>query len=212
MATATRWVNVTIQMQSALGANKTISAITTASPGVVSSTSHGISDGAYVVYTMTSGMPQLNERVLRIDNPATSAWDIEGVDTSGYDAFVSGYANEVTFGTTFQTLMEITGEGGEMQYGTYRLLNENQERRYPTFRSPRGFQLRSLWDPADSALVAAEVADNAGTARAVKITFSNGKIWVFNGLVDFSGAPSGTELVECTIGFSGQGRGKFYAS
>jgi len=215
MADVTRWVKVAVAMQSALGANKTISAVTLANPGVVSSTSHGISDGAYVVYTITSGMQQLNGRVLRIDNPATSTWEIEGVNTSsGYDAFVSGYANEVTFGTSFSTLMEISPTGGEQQFITYRILHDDVEQQIPSVKAATVYTFRSLWDPADAALIAAETASDQAAKRAIRLTFSNGKIYVFNGYIGFNFAPAGTagELVECTLTITAQGRGKAYAS
>ena len=114
MADVTRWVKVAVAMQSALGADKTISGITLANPPVVTSAGHGLDDGDWVVYTITSGMQQLNDRISRVDNKATDTWEIEGYNSaSGYDAFVSGKANEITFGTSFSTLMDISPSGGE---------------------------------------------------------------------------------------------------
>ena len=214
MADVTRWVKVGVAMQSAIGYTKKISGITLANPGVVSSTSHGISDGAYVVYTITSGMPQLNDRVLRIDAPSTNAWNIEGVDTTSYDAFVSGVANEVTFGTNFTSLMEAAPSGGEQQFINYRLLHDDREYQIPSFKAAQVYSFRSLWDPADAALIAAETASDAAAKRAIKFTFSNGKLFVMNGYVGFTFQPGGNagELVETTLTITGQGRGKGYAS
>lgn len=215
MADVTRWVKVAVAMQSALGANKTISGITLANPGVVSSTSHGIANGAYTVFTITSGMQQLNGRVVRVANQATSTWELEGVNTtSGYDAFVSGYANEITFGTSFSTLMDISPSGGEQQFITYRLLHDDVENQIPSVKAATVYTFRSLWDPADAALAAAETASDQAAKRAIKLTFSNGKIYVFSGYLGFNFAPAGSagELVECTLTITAQGRGKAYAS
>jgi hypothetical protein len=49
------WSNVGIAIQSALAAAKTITAITKANPGVASSTTHGYSNGDYVLLTIVSG-------------------------------------------------------------------------------------------------------------------------------------------------------------
>ena len=67
MATATVWKNVAVAMQSALAAAKTITGITKASPGVVTSTAHGFSNGDYV-FLSVSGMYQLNDKVVRVAN------------------------------------------------------------------------------------------------------------------------------------------------
>jgi Phage tail tube protein, TTP len=215
MPDVTRWIKVAVAMQSALGADKTISGITLANPGVVTSTSHGLSDGNYVKYTITNGMQQLANRVLRIAGSATNTWQIEGIDTSsGYDAFVSGKANLVTFGTSFSTLMEVSPSGGDQQFITYRLLHDDVENQIPSVKSPTLYTFRSIWDPADAALLAAETASDQAAQRAIRMTFSNGKIYVFNGFVGFNFAPGGQagELVECTLTINAQGRGKAYAS
>lgn len=213
MVDVVRWVNVDVALESALGADKTISAITLASPGVATSVGHGLADGDYLKYDITSGMSKLNGRVLRIANKSADTWEIEGVATTAYTAFVSGVANKVTFGTEFSTLLGIEASGGEQQFSNFRLLNEDQERQVPTYKSPQQYTLRSLWSPADAALIAAEAASDVADEKALKITFDDGKIFVLNGFVGMTFAPQGNagEIVECSMTFSGQGRGKAYA-
>lgn len=212
MSDVTRWVKVGVAMESAAASDKTISAITLANPGVVSSTAHGYSDGDYVRFNISGGMPQLNGRVIRVSAKTTDAWTLEGLSTSSYDAFTEGVANKLTFGTAFDSLMGISPAGGEQQYANYRLIHGNDEQQIPTFRANQRYTFKSLWDPANAALIAAEAAADAGTEKAFKITFSNGKIFVVSGFVEATLAPAGTELVECEIGFNCKGRGKAYAS
>jgi len=45
MANVTKWSSVGVAVQSALGANKTITAITLADPAVVTSNAHGLANG-----------------------------------------------------------------------------------------------------------------------------------------------------------------------
>lgn len=210
----TRWVNVAVAMQSALGSNLTISAITLANPGVVSSTAHGLNDGDYVVLTITGGMQQLNGRVVRVDNKTSDTFELEGIDTSTFDAFTAGYANKITFGTTFATLMDAAPSGGDQQFITYRLLHDDQEQQIPSVKSAQVYTFRSLWDPSDAALAAAQVASDAAAERAIRFTFSNAKKFVFNGYVGFTSQPQGTagELVEATLTVTGKGRGTPYAT
>ena len=66
MATITKWSNVAIAMQSALGADLTISGITLAAPGVVTSTAHGLVNGDYVVFDISNGMRQIHDKVYRV--------------------------------------------------------------------------------------------------------------------------------------------------
>jgi hypothetical protein len=61
MATARKWSNVAIAMQSAIGADITITGISKASEGVVTAT-NTISNGDFVALTV-QGMYQLNDRV-----------------------------------------------------------------------------------------------------------------------------------------------------
>ena len=214
MADVTRWVKVAVAMQSAIGSDLTISGITLASPGVATSTAHGLSDGEYVKFTISGGMPQLNGRIIRVDNKTTDTWELEDVATTAYDAFTAGVANEITFGTAFTSLLDASPSGGEQQFITYRLLHDDQENQIPSVKSAQVYTFRTLWDPADAALAAAEVAGDTAAERGVKFTFSNGKIFVFNGYVGFTSQPQGTagELVEATMTITGKGRGKAYAS
>ena len=97
MATITKWSNVAIAMQSALAAAKTITGITKAAPGVVTSVAHGYSNGDYV-YLDILGMRQIHDRVFRVCNQAADTFQLEavsggaGIDTSAYDTVTSGSA------------------------------------------------------------------------------------------------------------------------
>ena len=55
------WSNVQASMQSALGANLTITGITQANPGVATSTAHGLSNGDIVVLNV-QGMYQIDKK------------------------------------------------------------------------------------------------------------------------------------------------------
>ena len=99
-----------------LEANKTITGITQANPGVVTSTSHGFSNGDTVVITGVVGMTQVNGKRFKVASVAANTFalqDIDGVNvnTTSYTAYTSGgIANRVyTLVTTYLTadLFEI---------------------------------------------------------------------------------------------------------
>jgi hypothetical protein len=93
-----------------LEANKTITAITKANPGVVTSTSHGFANGDTIVITGVVGMTQVNGKRFKVANVATNTFELQDIDgnnvnTSSYTTYVSGgVANRVyTLTTTYAT-------------------------------------------------------------------------------------------------------------
>ena len=93
-----------------LEANKTITGITQADPGVVSITSHGFSNGDTIVISGVVGMTQVNGKRFKVANVNTNDFelqDIDGVDvdTTSFTAYASGgIANRVyQIATTYLT-------------------------------------------------------------------------------------------------------------
>ena len=80
---------------SILESSKTITAITTADPGVVTSASHGYSNGDEVYISGVVGMTELNGKYFTVASVAANTFeltDVDGadVDASGYTAYASG--------------------------------------------------------------------------------------------------------------------------
>jgi hypothetical protein len=99
-----------------LEANKTITGITQANPGVVTSAAHGYSNGDTVVITGVVGMTQVNNKRFKVASVATNTFQLQDIDgnnvnTTSYTAYTSGgIANRVyTLTTTYLTadLFEI---------------------------------------------------------------------------------------------------------
>jgi hypothetical protein len=93
-----------------LEANKTITGITQANPGVVTSSSHGFANGDTVVISGVVGMTQVNGKRFKVANVATNTFELQDIDgnnvnTSSYTAYSSGgIANRVyTLTTTYLT-------------------------------------------------------------------------------------------------------------
>jgi hypothetical protein len=99
-----------------LEANKTITGITQANPGVVTSAAHGYSNGDTVVITGVVGMTQVNNKRFKVASVATNTFQLQDIDgnnvnTTSYTTYTSGgIANRVyTLTTTYLTadLFEI---------------------------------------------------------------------------------------------------------
>lgn len=192
MATARKWSNVAVAMQSALGAAKTITGITKADPGVVTSTSHGLANGAYV-YLSIQGMHQLNGRVARVANQAANTFELEGIDTTLFDTFTSGTAEEITFGTSITTATNLTSSGGSFDFIDTTTIHGNAKTQMPGLPEAATYTFDNIWDVSDAGLLAMKDASDAQALRAFKFTFgTGGQIMVFAGYVGANLLPGGS--------------------
>ena len=202
-----------VSVQSALAATKTITAITKASPGVVSSTAHGYSNGDYVLLSV-QGMYQLNYRVMRVSAVATDSFSLEGEDTTNYATFVSGTAQKITFGTTLATLTNINASGGDFDFVDTTTIHDSIKTQIPGLGNPSTYNFESFWDPSDAGLVALKSASDAQAQRAILFSFSNSQKFVFNGYVGCSLSPTGSaqDLIKTSVVFTSLGGPKAYSS
>ncbi len=190
MPTVSKWSNVAVAIESAAGANKTITAITKANPGVVTSTAHGLSNGAYVKLTV-QGMYQVDARVFRIANVAANTFELEGENTTADDTFTSGTANEITFGTTLATATGLTAGGGEFDFLDITTIHDNVRKQIPGLASAATYTFENLWDPADAGLVALKAASDNQSQKATRFTFASGGKVVFLGYIGATLLPVG---------------------
>ena len=77
--------------------DKTITAITGADPGVVTSSSHGYSDGDFVIITSVVGMTEVNGKTFKVASKTTNTFELQDVDGSNVDT--SGYTTYSSAGT-----------------------------------------------------------------------------------------------------------------
>jgi hypothetical protein len=214
MATPIKWSGVSITMESALGADKSISAITKANPGVCTSTSHGLTNGTYVLLSIV-GMWQLDQRLMRIANVATNTFELEGEDTSLYDTFVSGKANAETFGNSIASVTEISSSGGDPEFIDTTTVNTNVRTQVPGAAQPATYTMTNIWDPTDAGLLAMNAAYNNQAAKGFKFVYgTGGKIMLFYGFPAASLLPAGSAqgLVTTQTAITVYGKPKYYAS
>lgn len=209
----TFWSSVGVDVQTALGANKTITGITKASPGVVTSTSHGFANGAYVLLTIV-GMFELNGVVARVANQTTNTFELEGFDTTLYNTFSSGTANEITFGSSMATAQGVNVSGGEPEFVDITTVHDNVRRRAPTVVSPMTMSIESFYDPTDAALAQLAAATATKTTRAILLRFSNSTKMVGSAYCAAAGVPTGSaqDIVKTPISLEFQGLPKVYTT
>lgn len=185
------WSKVAVAVQTLLGSAKTISAITKANPAAVSSTGHGFTAGKLILLKVV-GMRQVNLRVVRVADPTTDAFELEGIDSTLFDTFVSGTAEEITFGANAATFQDVSATGGDAQPIPIELIHDDQNFEMPGNRSPVNFTFGSLWDVADPALIALNGFDSVKGLACIEFRFSSGAKVYFVCYPSASLAPNGS--------------------
>lgn len=208
MPNISTWTDVDVFMESVSDTPLTISAITKASPGVVSYTGTDPANGDYVLIN-AQGMSEVNGRMFRVANvnAAGNTFELEGEDTTGYGTFSSGTAAKKTFGTTLSTLTTVNGSGGEPEMKDTTTIHDKQKSSIPGLASASEYSFDSIWDVADPGLIAAKAATNTKAQKAFMIVFSNGQRVVFFGYIFAQLQPGGStgDIVKTPVKISAQG-------
>ena len=213
MTTPIFWSNVGIDVQTALAATKTLTAITKASPPVVSSTAHGYANGDYL-YLSVQGMFEVDMRVFRVANQTTNTFELEGQDSTTYTTFVSGTSAVITFGASMTTAQDVNFSGGDPEFADVTTIHDNVRRRVPTVVSSMSATISALYDRTDPAQIELAKATTAKTQRAIKLRFSNGNKLVGAAYCSAAGVPTGSaqEVVKTPISMEFQGLPTAYST
>ena len=205
MATFTLPNGSTISISTGFGSNVAVSAITNADPGVATATAHGFTDGDIVVFA-SSGWANLEGRVVRVDNSATNAFDLEGVNTTSTTRYpTGGSASTVKEATGFVQItgiLEPNGTGGEQQFWEGAPLEARRNQRIPTTQSAAGIDFRAAYDPTASWWDYVSDAADDVEPRVILLTLANGAKLYYYCYVGMSVIPSLTRDQPMTVGIS----------
>lgn len=185
----------TFAISGALEAAKIVTAITNANPGEATSTAHGLTNGDILVLGNPS---RLDQRVVRVADSATNAFDLEGIDTTSTLLFPAGFgvgtaqrAGTATTGfTSMSQTTDVGGTGGEQQFSQWSYIEDGRQRQRPTFKNARKLTLNMHYDPSLAWHAALLAADLAGDVRVLRITLPNAAKLFYSVYVSFDGQPS----------------------
>lgn len=205
MATPIFWSNVGIDVQTALAAAVTLTAISKANPGVCTySGADTINNGDFIIMT-ANGMFEVNDRVFRVANVNTAAntFELEGEDTTSYNTFTSGSVQVITFGASFNSVQNINVSGGEFEFADVTTIHDLVRKRVPTITSPLSFGMDNIFDLADPGFVELNKAYKAKAKRAIKLRFGSGAKMALLGYGGATGVPTGQAQgvvqTKCTV-------------
>jgi len=182
-----------VAIAAAYDAVRAMSAVTNANPGVATlAASHGVVTGDFM--EVTSGWARLNNRIIRAGTVATNSVPLENMNTTSVVAFPAGSGvGSVRKVNSFTQLTQIVGsgsEGGEQQFTTYQFLEADSEVRIPTNKSAAGINFTVADDPTLLGYQLAQAANEDRLARAVRITFPDGSLMVFNAYISLAPMPT----------------------
>lgn len=219
MANAKKWSNVAVAMESARAAAQTITGITKAAPGVVTTSGTLPTNGAYVLLEV-EGMVQLNGAVYRVTGATGSTFklvDVDGteLDTTAFDTFASGTFAVVTLGTSITTATTVSPSGGDFEQIDITTIHDTQRKTIPGLPSAMSYAMDHIWDVGNAGLQALNEAYKANAKKVIMFTFgTGGPKMVFEGNVGAHLAPGGQSqgLVTTNTVFTLSGFPTYYAS
>lgn len=171
------WQGVAVYLQSAIGAAQTITGITKASPGVVTTSGTLPTNGQYVLIT-AAGMSQVNNRIFKVSGASGSTFNI-GTDTTLFSTFASGSFQVVTYGFAFTALRDPQSSGGDPVTEDTTTIQDSQDTDAIISSTALGYSFNADWDTADTALLAANAAAVAQSPRACRIVFADAQEYAF---------------------------------
>lgn len=183
-------------MESAIATAKTISGITKAAPGVVSSTAHGFTNNDIVLLEV-QGMVELNGRLFKVVNVAADSFQLAGVDgstgidTTLYNTFSSGTAKKVTLGTSITGVQEFTFSGGDIKTVDTTTVNDLVDTQIVVGAAAQAADLTMQWDPSSAAQQAMIAAFQTRANKGFKVMWPDGAFVLWYGTIGYTGAPGG---------------------
>ena len=171
------WTNQTVQMQSTLGTAQTITGITKASPGVVTTSGTAPVNGNFVLLTV-NGMQQVHQRVFKVAGVSGLTFNL-GVDTTLFGTFTTGSFQVITFGNAFNSLRDPQSSGGDPVFEDTTHIHSANDTQAIVSSSPESFSFTADWEPTDAALVAANTAFTARSPRAFRMADPDGSEYLF---------------------------------
>lgn len=198
----------TFAVQTGFAAADTITAVTQANPAVVTAAAHGNAEADVVRIAAIVGMTELNGNLYVVDDPTTNNFELAGVNSAAYGAYVSGGTSEAV---TFSPFCELTGvnqqDGTADEIEVTSICSSAKE--FEIGLSDSGsLTLNFNWAGNEAVQAALRAAKISGAITAFRITFpgTGGKV-VMLGYVQamsFQGAVNGVWTASATIKLTGE--------
>lgn len=158
----------------------------------VATAANTLTDGDII--EVTSGWSRLTDKIVRVDAPTGTQFNLEGIDTSLTSIYPSGGGvgsfRKITGWTQLAQILDSSSSGGEQQFLEYQLLEADAQKRIPTFKSAAGLNFSVADDPTLPGFILASQANDDRLPRAVRITLPSGAVLLYNAYISLNKTPS----------------------
>lgn len=171
-------IGTQVQIASAYATAKAMSNLSNNNEAIATlEASHGVTTGDY--FEMLSGWARANNRVFRAKSVSTNDVTVEGFNTSSTTLYPTGTgAGTVREITSWATITQLTRalqvSGGGQNFADISTMDDPEDKRIPTTRSPTDVTLPIYYDPSLSWWATVEAASDTATPTAVRFLFPNG--------------------------------------
>lgn len=197
-------------------ADKTITAITNASPAVATSVAHGYSDNDEIL--LTSGWEDATDTVYKVDQLTADTFSLLGLNTTNTDFYAAGTgtgtAEKISGWTEIPQVLTIATSGGDARFTTISPIARRNSINVPTGFNPTSITLTLGHDPSNANYETMLDISRTLTKVAFKMVLSGGAVTYGYGYMSVSEAPSlnVNQANQVTAALSLLGRSISYAS
>lgn len=169
---------------------KTITAITKANPGVITSTAHGLTNGQVIGVSGVVGMTEINGLYGVVVNATTNTFSLAGINTTAFSTYTSGGSATPTQ-VQVGNLVSVPLPGGQKSELEVTNLDSTSKEFIAGLRDNGQATVNFHSDPSDigQQVLRSSFAASGSIASNFVITFANGKTRSFNGFVMNFGEP-----------------------
>ena len=173
--------NTRIEIAATYGATKVITAVTKASPPVVTSAAHAMAEGTIGYFDPVAGMDELAGQAASVDATATNTFNAEGLDTTSYGTFTSATFTPVATWLTLSTATSYDIPEGSADELDATTLLERVKQTDTGLLAAQNVQLSKFSDMQLPALAIVRAAALNDGYIVVRATLSNGERRIFRG-------------------------------
>lgn len=176
-----------IEVAKTMGVAKAVTAVTTEDPGVASSASHGLANGAVGVWQNVVGMVELEGQACRVANQASDTFELDSLDTSEFAAFTSGDFVPVTAWSTLGSSTQYTISGADPEESDQTVLQDTIRQVDVGMLGAQTVSITGFSAFTTEAMKLLAKAARNGDSLVFRITLKDGQERIFHGTPSLPG-------------------------